>query len=334
MQKEKLMRKILTDNSLFEEVYYQPIAINILTEILISNKVAPAYIFSGPKGVGQKEVALRFLEGILTKDCYEPNIRKRLESLNHPDMLWVEPTYTYQGKLITQKAAKEKDISFSSKCQIRLDQVRNIKNVIGNQTIESKLSMVVIEDSELMNEPASNALLKALEDSKNVIFILISSRPEKLISTIKSRCQKIPFKPLNIDLMSKYFASNSKELSSSYINDNKIYLINLSNGSPELLRINIDNFLEVPCKILDDLKALPVNYLEALNIAKEIAENLKIDQQIWLTNFLQQYFWSQETNFYIVKRLDALRYSLTTSIQPRIAWEVALIELTKQQHNR
>ena len=90
---------------LFEEFSNQNLATQILSASINKNHIAPAYLFTGPKGVGQKKIALRFVEGILNKDprnLNKRNIRNRLESGNHPDFFIVEPTYLYQGKLINQ----------------------------------------------------------------------------------------------------------------------------------------------------------------------------------------------------------------------------------------
>ena len=70
--------------------------------------------------------------------------------------------------------------------------------------------MVVIEDVENMAEAAGNALLKTLEEPGNSLLILITARPEKLLPTIHSRCQKIPFKYLDSDSLQKVLTKVQK----------------------------------------------------------------------------------------------------------------------------
>ena len=53
--------------------------------------------------------------------------------------------------------------------------------------------MVLIDGVDAMAEKAANALLKTLEEPGNGLLVLISERPERLLSTIRSRCQQIPF---------------------------------------------------------------------------------------------------------------------------------------------
>ena len=81
--------------------------------------------------------------------------------------------------------------------QIRLNQIKEIIEFLGKKPLESKRSIVIIEDIERINESASNALLKTLEEPNTGIFILITQRSEKLLSTIRSRCQMVPFIRLN-----------------------------------------------------------------------------------------------------------------------------------------
>ena len=85
-------------DSLFEGLIGQPLAISLLNAALEKTRIAPAYIFAGPNGVGRKIAALRFLEGIITGGIPKKHVRQKLESLNHPDLLWIEPTYKHQGK--------------------------------------------------------------------------------------------------------------------------------------------------------------------------------------------------------------------------------------------
>ena len=85
---------------LFGDLIGQPQAVALLTASMQRQRLAPAYLFSGPDGVGRRLAALRFLEGILAGLAGSAPLRRRLEEGNHPDLLWVEPTYQHQGQLI------------------------------------------------------------------------------------------------------------------------------------------------------------------------------------------------------------------------------------------
>ena len=81
--------------------------------------MAPAYLFSGPEGVGRKKTAKVFIQAILEKNQDKENTKRKIESNNHPDLLWIEPTYIVQGKSISQTKARSENISMKSPPQIR-----------------------------------------------------------------------------------------------------------------------------------------------------------------------------------------------------------------------
>ena len=184
-------------DDLFNDLVGQKTAISLLKATLVKGHIAPAYLFSGPNGIGRKLAAMRFLEGVLAKDNLTKSNRSRLENLNHPDLMMVEPSYLFQGNIIPRSIANEAKINRKSPPQIRLDQIRDVTRFLAKKPIESRLGMVLIDEVETMNEASSNALLKTLEEPHNGVLILISSRPDQLLDTIQSRCQTIPFRPLS-----------------------------------------------------------------------------------------------------------------------------------------
>ncbi len=312
-----------TYQDLFKEYSFQDLATQILFSSINKNQLAPAYLFTGPTGVGQKEIALRFLEGISSKKPSKKNTRRLLESGNHPDLYTIEPTYLHQGKLISKSLARSQNFESTIRAQIRLEQIKDLKKFLIKKPIESELSMVLIEDIDSINEAASNALLKTIEEPSNGLLILISSKPERLLETIKSRCQIIPFKPYNLEMLKKNIMENQSlaHLVNSDIED----LVYLSNGSPELLKSNLESLSVVPEKIWPKIKNLEdQNELGALSLAKEITENLNFEEQLVLINWMQQYYWRKKQDSKILKKLDTLRLQIKSYINPRIAWEVSL----------
>ncbi len=312
---------------LFEEFNYQSLATQILAASISKNHIAPAYLFTGPKGVGQKEIAFRFLEGILThcsSNFSQRNLRNRIKSGNHPDFFQIEPTYLYQGKLINQSIHKNENHKSHAIAQIRLEQIKSLKEFLNKKPIEGALSMVLLEDVEALNESASNALLKTLEEPINGLLILISSRPEKLLTTIKSRCQIIPFKPLNSTLLKKHL--NEYTVKESLLNHERELLV-ISNGSPDLLKKILTNLEEIPDEIWSNIKSPPKEPLGALELAKSITDNLSPESQILLIDWMQQYYWEKEFDAKRIKRLEKLKIQLKSYINQRIAWEIALLEI-------
>ena len=77
---------------------------------------------------------------------------------------------------------------------IKIAQIRNIKTFLSQKSINSEKKIVLIIDAHLLNEAASNCLLKTLEEPSNGIFILLTSKLNFLLDTITSRCQIIRFR--------------------------------------------------------------------------------------------------------------------------------------------
>ena len=131
------MTPIIPEENLFSDVVGQINAITLLNAALQKKRIAPAYLFVGPKGVGRKLTTLRFLEGLINDGFPNIKIRKRLENRNFPDLLWVEPTYTHQGNLITKSSAINEKISRRSLPQIRLEQIKEVKRFLSKKPVES-----------------------------------------------------------------------------------------------------------------------------------------------------------------------------------------------------
>ena len=312
----------------FKNIFGQDLAIQILKSAISKQHICPAYLFSGPEGVGRKKTAKVFIEYILDKNSAKENTKRKIESYNHPDLLWVKPSYIFQGKSISQDQAKLENISMKSPPKIRLSQIKEIIDFLGKKPLESERSIVIIEDIEKMNESASNALLKTLEEPNAGIFILITQNPETLLSTIRSRCQIVPFATLN-NIQVNTIIENFEVLKEQ--NDIPIEnireLISFSYGSPGRYIKNLQSWLGISSELRQKLEIKLTNQIEILKLAKEITDELNIEQQLWLIDFQQNRIWERETNSIMVKKLEELRKQLESYVQPRLAWEVTLLEM-------
>ena len=74
--------------------------------------------------------------------------------------------------------------------------------------------------------------------------------------------------------------------------------------------------------------ALGGDPIEALHLARDLSESLDGEQQIWLLGWWQLALWRREREPAKLRRLERLRGQLRSYVQPRLAWEVALLELT------
>nr|WP_255004587.1 DNA polymerase III subunit delta' [Cyanobium sp. HWJ4-Hawea] len=317
---------------LFGDLVGQGQAVALLEAALDQQRLAPAYLFAGPEGVGRRLAALRFLEGILAGPQGDLAVRRRLQEGNHPDLLWVEPTYSDKGQLIPASQAAEQGISRRAAPQLRLEQIRDVSRFLSRRAVEAPGCMVVLDGAEAMAEAAANALLKTLEEPGEGRLILISAAPEQLLTTIRSRCQQIPFGRLSVDQLAAVLASQVCSDQQPQKADPR-ELIELAAGSPGALLRHRQQWQALPEGLADRLRQLGQSggaALPALELARDLAEALDGEQQLWLLDWWQWVLWRQNGSAaatHQLKRLERLRSQLKAYVQPRLAWEVALLEI-------
>ncbi len=144
-----------------------------------NNNILHSYLFLGQDGIGKKQIAFEFAEKILCLTKQEKCNCKScmcLKSHNHPDFTIIN---------------EEGDI-------IKISAVREMIQTIYEKPILSDRKIYIINDVDKMTVEAQNSLLKTLEEPPEyAVLILISSNPDMILSTIKSRCSKLIFKKLN-----------------------------------------------------------------------------------------------------------------------------------------
>ncbi len=318
------MIEVKKNNFLFNE------EVNTCLNNIIKNKsFANGYIFYGAEGLGKKQTALRFIKEIFKQTSPRENVEEKINNNNHPDFLIIEPN----SPLATKSSGSsdlEKTIKSGSEI-IKIAQVRHIKTFLGQKSINSEKKIVLIIDAHLLNEAASNCLLKTLEEPSNGIFILLTSKLNLLLDTIISRCQIIRFRSFS----SKQIKSIVKDyLDTSKLNINTKFnfedLINSANGSPNQLLKNIEIWNDFSDEIIRKLDSPIKNSLEILEVSKLISEELENHQQICLVNLIQSIWWRKTKNSDLVKKLENLKLLLKKKIQPRLAWEITFLKISME----
>lgn len=182
----------------------------LFRQIVESEEWAPAYIFEGPSGVGKASFALEIVKAANchdkeTKPCQTCSVCKRVNSFQFPD-LWVllpEKPEGLRNGLGKGKGVRPPD--FDSSREISIKQVRDIKEELSRPPYEGKRRFILVLNAENLSLPAQNAMLKILEEPPpHSTFLLISSTPEKVLSTIRSRARRVHFSSLPYDVFSKY----------------------------------------------------------------------------------------------------------------------------------
>jgi len=300
---------------------------NILKQVIFKKNISNAYIFHGPEDVGKKDEAIKFISQIINENNLDTKTIQRIRENNHPDYLFIEPTYLLKANLINQSEI-DKDIKHKYNPLIRVNQIRSINTFLSRVSIEADKKFIIINDAHLLNEASSNCLLKTLEEPSNGLFILITSKLNLIIDTIISRCQKIKF--------SSYSYKDLKEklIQSEYFDElnNKKYLnleniIFISNGSPGKLYKNITKLMSIPESIFVDFKNPIYEFEKVFSIAKEIHEEIDLESQEYLLEYIQYCWWKTTLNKEIVFALEKIKNNLNNGINPRLSWEVGLLEI-------
>ena len=297
-----------------------------LKGIIKKNSYANGYIFYGAEGLGKKQTAIQFIKEIFKQSSSNANTEEKITNQNHPDLLIIEPTHFLEAKKL-----KSSDLERTTKSGseiIKVSQIRDVKTFLSQKSINTGKKIVLIIDAHLLNEAASNCLLKTLEEPSNGIFILLTSKLNLLLDTIISRCQIIRFRSFSskqINSFLKDYLDPSKSKINSKLNIQD--LINFANGSPGKLLENIEIWDELSDEITSKLDYPLKNNLEILEVSKLISEQLEIYKQICLVNFIQIIWWRNTQSIYLVKKLENLKFYLRENIQPRLAWEITFLKI-------
>ena len=302
-----------------------------LDKIVEKNVISNAYIFYGPKNVGKKETALRFISEIIKINSSDLDPYPKIKENNYPDYIKIEPTYLSKGNLVNQSEIN-KEKNQINRALIRIEQIRNIKIFLSKKSIQTTRKFILIEDAHLLNESSSNCLLKTLEEPTNGLFILLTSNLNLLLDTIISRCQIIRFKPYS-DQKLRQLLEESKHKSPDLFSDIEVLenLIFISNGSPGNLLNNLKIWTEIPENIKLDIKLPPKTYENIFFLAKNITSQLDLNQQNLLLNYMQRDWWQRIRDKKSVEVLESIKYNINSNIQPRISWEVGLSKIKLEQ---
>ncbi|MEL6813694.1 MAG: DNA polymerase III subunit delta' [Cyanobacteria bacterium J06598_3] len=310
----------------FSPLVGQTQAIALLERAITKDRIAPGYLFVGPTGTGKALAAIGFAE-LLLRDISadpasptDPVLARRIRDRNHPDLLWVEPTYLHNGNLLTPSQAAEAGVKRKSPPRIRVPQIRDIARFLSRPALESSRAVVVIEQSDRMAEAAANALLKTLEEPGNAAVILMAPDQQALLPTLISRCQTIPFRRLNGEQMAQVLTQtdHSDILQSAEV-------IAIAQGSPGHAIKSWEQLQALPPELLTQLEKPPTTLRTALETARDINNALDTEAQLWLLDYLQHRYWQQGlSNADTLAALEKARSYLFAYVQPRLVWEITL----------
>jgi len=198
----------------------QKFALELLSRAIDSGRLASAYLFRGPAGVGKFAAALGFIARI---KCSSPETCdgschncRLIAKLDHPDIDIILPlpktvsdNPDQTAAVMLQVSAEPlSELSFAKPASIGIDEIRELSERLALTPTSPGGRWAVIRDADSMTPQAANAFLKTLEEPpEDTYIILTSSRPDYLLPTIRSRTQPVRFTRLSRPLIEEVLIS-------------------------------------------------------------------------------------------------------------------------------
>ena len=165
-----------------------------LRRLVANGRVPGGLLFAGPEGVGKKGFALELARGLICKNggCEDCPICGRIGTFDLPNS---EKKEDYEKVFLS--GHPDVGIVIPFKRNILVNGIRALEQEANFRPFEGGKRVFIIEDAHKMNDSAANALLKTLEEPPPTThLVLITSRPDSMLQTIRSRCQTIRFAPV------------------------------------------------------------------------------------------------------------------------------------------
>lgn len=239
---------------LFNSLIHSPVFGQVKQDI--PDKLNHAYLFYSSDKLLNENIAMLFCYAVLCDNnlpCFECDNCRRIEIAKHPDLIMVD------------------------KQAIQVDDIGEIVYNCQLKPVFSDKKIIFIKNAHLMNEASQNKLLKTLEEpSENVIFVLTTDQPDKLLTTIQSRLKKVYVSVPNFDLLKKDFEK-----------------IGISDDLDNLDLTNIVEYSqnETYLNIVEKVKFVLNNLISSSNIPKLSSDivSSSVDKKVFLT-VLYDYF--------------------------------------------
>jgi DNA polymerase-3 subunit delta' len=219
-------------------------ALDILQAAMRGGRMHHAWIFHGPAGVGKATTA-RWLAQILL--CHSPTSGSEACNRCESCRLFNSPDGAHPDlHIITKELAAFSDFAHlrgKKQMNIPIDLLRELMlgGWVGEKYLEAPIAkspmmrhnkVFVIDEAELLDDAGANALLKTLEEpSPGTYIILITTHEDQLLQTIRSRCQRVAFGPLDDEQVKAWLAEHPPEAGTALTDEQQSFIIKFARGS-------------------------------------------------------------------------------------------------------
>ncbi len=247
----------------------QPIK-DVLRRLVAAKRVPNALLFTGQDGIGKKRFALELAKSFVCQNPKNYEACDNCPSCRRADKFAL-PKFDDRDAFKRVIFSEHSDIGLilPYNKNILVDAIRDLETEANFRPYQASARFFIIDDADKMNDSAANALLKTLEEPPAASHLfLVTSRPDALLPTIRSRCQILRFAPVEVKEIEKYLLKN-KEFSPA----DAALSARLANGKlGSALAGNLEQF-----KIS---RAAMLKVLESILIKQDRAELLRIAEEM------------------------------------------------------
>ena len=248
-------------NNLDELVGQKFISIT-LKQALLTKKIAPAYLFNGPRGTGKTSSARIFAKSLNCQAFDQPTITPCCKC----DLC----------RQITDGNALD-IIEIDAASNTGVENIREIIERARFAPTQARWKVYVIDECHMLSTAASNALLKTIEEPPSrVVFILATTNPERVLNTIKSRCQKFDFRRISPSDIFQHLSEIAEKESIKYEVQALKMIAKRSNGGMRDAQSLLEQLNLLPEGItINNIQNLlgEVSESELTNLIKSLVEN-------------------------------------------------------------
>lgn len=214
---------------------------------LRSGRMPAAWILHGPDGIGKLSAALRFARLLLEPDLSEESVAafsppldsptaRLIDAGTHPDLRVIRKELAATSEIPRLRESKQRAIPIDLLREHMLGgeiEGRRFDALHARTPFKGVRRVFIIDEAELLNPQGQNALLKTLEEpSPRTVILLITTRDERMLPTVRSRCRRVPFRTLDRDSMHSWFESSGLSLDDG----DRGWLLEFAEGSPGRLQ--------------------------------------------------------------------------------------------------
>lgn len=212
----------------FDDLIGQEPIIRVLKNSISQNKIAHAYIFSGPRGVGKTSTAR-----ILAK------------ALNCEHGTTSSPCGTCALCMAIKDGSSVDVLEIDGASNNSVDDIRDLREGVKYTPLGGRYKVYIIDEAHMLSTSAFNALLKTLEEPPpHAIFVLATTAPRKIPATVFSRCQHLPFRRIP----SQKIKERLKHITASEV-------IKISDSAIEMIARAADGSMRDSLTILDQISS-------------------------------------------------------------------------------